>query len=147
MRKLIVEVISALLIFLFAYTAFQKFSHHATFLHTLKRAGLPDFFAVCISWVVPIIELLVAGLLFFPSLRRTGLLVSIILLSGFTIYILYMLLFIPNLPCSCGGVISAMTWKQHLIFNIVFILLSLYGWYTMNKDKNIAIRNSRIPVI
>ncbi|WP_394371636.1 MauE/DoxX family redox-associated membrane protein [Pinibacter aurantiacus] len=147
MRKLVVEIISSLLIFLFAYTAFQKFSHHATFLHTLERAGLSGFFAICLSWVVPIIELLVASLLLFPSLRRTGLLVSIILLSGFTIYILYMLLFIPNLPCSCGGVISYLSWKQHLIFNISFLLLSLYGWRALKTGKHIAIRNSRIPVI
>lgn len=147
MRNIKSEFIASLFILLFAYTAFQKFSHHQLFLITLQRSTLLNPIAGFISWFIPITEFGLVSLLLFPSLRKIGLLCSATLLSMFTVYISIMLLFVPKLPCSCGGIISYLSWKQHIIFNIVFILVALYGWYIMTVNKNIAIRNSRIPVI
>jgi putative oxidoreductase len=45
----------------------------------------------------------------------------------FTFYILYMLLFEKHLPCSCGGVLKEMTWKQHLVFNLFFTAIAFTG--------------------
>ncbi|MDH7459851.1 hypothetical protein QEG73_01135 [Chitinophagaceae bacterium 26-R-25] len=151
MRNIKSEIIGSLLILLFAYTAFQKYMEHDTFLWTLERSTLLHSLATPLSWMVPATELAVVCLLIFPSLRRIGLLCSVVLLTTFTLYIIYMLLFTPNLPCSCGGIVSYLSWKQHLVFNTIFLLLALYGWYSMRNthttDKNIAIRRSRTPVI
>jgi hypothetical protein len=38
-----------------------------------------------------------------------------------------MLLSEKDLPCSCGGIISSLSWRQHIIFNGVFILLAITG--------------------
>jgi hypothetical protein len=38
-----------------------------------------------------------------------------------------MISFDKNLPCSCGGIISKLSWKQHIIFNLFFIVLSVIG--------------------
>jgi hypothetical protein len=46
-------------------------------------------------------------------------------MTVFTLYLGYMLLFTPNRPCVCGGVIKTMSWDQHIVFNCFFILLSL----------------------
>jgi len=150
MRNTKTEIIASILILLFAYTAFQKYMEHETFLLTLKDSPLLHPAANFISWAVPVTELAIVSLLLFPLLRRIGFLCSGVLLSGFTIYIIYMLLFSSNLPCSCGGIVSYLSWKQHIFFNLLFIGLALYGWHSMreknNSENNIAIRRSRTPV-
>jgi hypothetical protein len=148
MRNLQSEVIASLLILLLAYTAFDKYINHVTFLDTLQSSTLLHPVANLLSWAVPVTELAIVSLLLFPSLRGLGLLCAGVLLSLFTVYIIYMLLFAPNLPCSCGGVISYLSWKQHIVLNIIFVLLAFYGWYSLKvHHKNIAIRRSRTPVI
>ena len=143
-----VELIAALLILLFVYAAFSKLINHQGFVHALQNSPLLQSFSKTLSWLVPGIEILVSVLLLSPSLKKTGLLWSALLLSGFTGYIAYMLLFIPNLPCSCGGILNNMTWKQHLVFNSCCTLLAFLGWRISKSTKNvIAInRTSRTPV-
>jgi hypothetical protein len=89
-----------------------------------------------------------ATLLFVPSVRKWGLASSLALMFLFTCYISYMILFARNLPCSCGGIFSAMTWPEHLIFNIFFTALAAIGlWFTYGNKLFIAInRTSRTPV-
>jgi hypothetical protein len=29
------------------------------------------------------------------------------------------------LPCSCGGAISRMGWREHIVFNVVFVGLTV----------------------
>ena len=88
-------------------------------------------------------ELLVAAGLFIPVTRKAALLGALILMGLFTIYIGYMILFTPHLPCSCGGVLKQMSWRQHFVFNIVFTLLAGAG-YTLEKNTHrfIAINRS-----
>jgi len=33
--------------------------------------------------------------------------------------------FVEKLPCSCGGVIAKLSWNQHLLLNLGFVLLAL----------------------
>jgi hypothetical protein len=54
----------------------------------------------------------------------------------FTFYIAYMIGFAAQLPCSCGGVLKEMSWKQHLFFNIGFTLLSLAGILLQRKRSD-----------
>jgi hypothetical protein len=46
---------------------------------------------------------------------------------AFTLYIGAIMTFNKELPCSCGGIISLLSWKEHLVFNSVFILLAFAG--------------------
>lgn len=151
MRNIKSEIIASLLILLFAYTAFEKYIDHNVFLFTLQSAAIPHTIANFLSWAIPITEFAIVCLLLFPMLRKIGLLCSAVLLTVFSLFIVYMLLFSPTVPCSCGGFVSYLSWKQHLLFNILFILLAIYGWYSMKStnttDNNIAIRRSRTPVI
>lgn len=126
-RNATVEIISALFILLFVYTAVSKLSEIPNFQNVLSKSPLIGSMAPYIAWGLPILELLVAALLFIPKTRRWGLFSSLALMIGFTVYLGYMIYFTPNLPCSCGGVLSQMSWKQHLIFNTAFTLLALIG--------------------
>jgi hypothetical protein len=47
-----------------------------------------------------------------------------------------MVLTSANLPCSCGGVIQQLSWKQHIVFNISFIVLGIAGIYFQLRISN-----------
>ena len=146
-RNLFIEVSAALLIVLFVYTAINKLSDLNRFQWTLYKSPLLQQYRYFVSCAVPVAELITAILLLIPATRSKGFLCSLILMSLFTIYVAYMLAFIPNLPCSCGGLISSMNWTNHLIFNLFFTGLAYAAWIITKKDRIIAIiRSSRKPV-
>lgn len=133
--KNIVEVISAVFILLFLYTALSKTMSIGPTVDVLKFTPFMKTFPVEMAWGVVVIEYLVAGLLFFPRTRKIGLYSSLFLMLGFIGYITWMKIVVPNLPCSCGGVISKLTWNQHLVLNIGFVLLAVSGILLMGKMK------------
>lgn len=135
-RNRIVEVISALFILLFLYTALSKTIDYRPTVNTLKANATLANFAAEITWTVIIIEYIATLTLFIPKTRKVGLITSMALISIFTVYILYMMLFVPNLPCSCGGIISKLTWSQHLIVNLIFMLLALLGIRIQSKHSD-----------
>jgi hypothetical protein len=60
---------------------------------------------------------------------------SAILMSAFTIYIAVMLLSGSDIPCSCGGVVEELSWGAHIVFNSVFVILSLLGVYLLRRRR------------
>lgn len=126
-RPVITDIIAGLLIFLFVYTSLSKLYELSLFQSVLEQSPLIGSKAVFISWLIPISELSISLLLFVPRTRLLGFYGSFILMLIFTIYIGYMLTNTSTLPCSCGGILKQLTWKQHFVFNIVFTLLSLAG--------------------
>lgn len=126
-RNILLDIVCGLFIFLFVYTAVSKFRDLHSFRQVLSTSPLLQQVAPVIAWVLPVTELSIAALLFFPSSRKMGLYASLALMLVFTVYIAYMLLFTPQLPCSCGGVIKQLSWRQHFVFNTAWILLSLIG--------------------
>lgn len=144
----LIEIISALLILLFVYTGISKLHEQDTFRIVLSKSPLIGSYAHIFAWLLSLIELSTGLLLLFPFTRKLGLQIALILMCLFTGYIAYMILFTPKLPCSCGGVLKQMTWKQHLPFNICFTVLAAAGLWLYQKNKFfIAIdRISRTPV-
>jgi hypothetical protein len=134
-RTLITDILSALFILLFVYTATTKLIEHEGFRAVLSQSPLIGINATILSWVLPILELFTATLLFIPTMRKWGFASSLILMLIFTGYITYMISFARHLPCSCGGVISLMTWPQHLIFNIFFTALAAIALRLTLKNK------------
>lgn len=119
--------ISLLLIFLFAYTGSSKLIDSKAFEVVLEQVPLIERGAGVVAILLPLAELLIALLLLFERTRLIGLWASVLLLVLFTGYLVYMILFVPKLPCSCGGVIGRMTWRQHVVFNCVLIGLTVVG--------------------
>jgi len=123
------EIIAVLLVLLFSYTAASKLLEHARFLFQLRRSPLPQMvtFAELLSWSVPVLEtaiavILIVGIITARFLNK-GLWISLILISSFEIYITAMFFSGKDLPCACGGIISLMSWKGHMIFNGLTIML------------------------
>lgn len=138
-RKTIIEIITALLIVLFVYAGLSKLLDHHTFSLQLAQSPLLSSWAFVIAWALPAGELLLAAALVIPATRQLGLYASLILLILFTVYLVYMLSFSTHLPCSCGGIISSLSWKQHLGFNSVFISLAAVGIWLRRTGKGIYV--------
>lgn len=119
-------LIITLFVFLFTYTAVSKILHHSLFLITLHQSPLVSGQAEIISWLLPIVELLTVVLLIIKNTQRLGMYITLILMLIFSVYVLYLLLFIPDLPCSCGGILQSLSWNQHLILNLLLSFLALF---------------------
>lgn len=145
LKHYIIEISIYLFVLLFVYAAVSKLINHHQFYNDLRNSivfGDPIVSKI-ISWGVPVLELVAALLLVIPKYNKMGLYMALILMIGFTLYIGGTLLMnelgVAELPCSCGGVISQLSWQQHLLFNIFFVLLGIMGIYPWaDKNKHIA---------
>jgi hypothetical protein len=140
-KNISLNLIAALFIFLFTYTAISKLTEHDLFRNTLSKSPLIGSYAGFVSIVLPITELIVAALLFFPKTKLAGFISSLSLMFMFTGYLAWLLLFTKNLPCSCGGVLQQLSWLQHLWFNIFFTVLAGLGIY-LHRRKRISFHSS-----
>jgi hypothetical protein len=127
--------ICLLCIFLFLYTACAKIMDHRRFLNGLHHVEVIGHFALYISWLVPLAEIVIAILLIIPRTLKGGLYSFISLMTLFTVYILSMLLWASKLPCHCGGAIEKLSWGQHVFFNLAFIALAIFALRLL-KTKN-----------
>ena len=135
-KNTIVEIISALFILLFLYTALSKTFQINNTVNVLLKTPIFANIAKEVATGVVLMEYLITALLILPVTRKMGLYASLGLMLSFTFYIAYMMFTIPHLPCSCGGVISKMTWSQHLTFNMIFNLLALIAIVLINRKPN-----------
>lgn len=137
LRKAVLETIRLLFILLFVYTAVSKFIDYENFRAVIGQSPLITRFAPVLAIAVPVTEVAIALMLVIPRYRRPGLYASFAMMMLFTVYIIGLVTFSEKIPCSCGGVISYMTWQQHLYFNIVFVLLALLGmWLYTGKPED-----------
>jgi uncharacterized membrane protein YphA (DoxX/SURF4 family) len=126
-KSTLVEIIGFLFIILFLYTGVSKLMEYSVFKQQIAESPILQPFASFIAWSLPLTEFLVSILLIIPRWRLKGLYASLFLMIAFTIYIGAIMIFNKELPCSCGGIISLLSWGEHLVFNSVFILLAFAG--------------------
>lgn len=139
-RKLLLDILSALLVFLFIYTSISKLLDYDTFRRQLGQSPFITLYAPVIVWALPVGELIIAGLLLYPPARLTGFYLSFFLLSLFTFYLIAMLQLSYFIPCSCGGVLQHLSWNAHIVFNIVFVIFSTIG--VLLQDKHVPAQST-----
>ncbi len=126
---------SYLFVFLFLYAAVSKLLDFETFTVQLAQSPLLSAYAGTVAILVPSIEILLAVLLIIPRFRFPALIGCFGLMVMFTAYIFIILNFSDFVPCSCGGVLEKLSWTQHLIFNLVFIVLAALALF-LSKEYN-----------
>jgi uncharacterized membrane protein YphA (DoxX/SURF4 family) len=137
MRKVIAEIIALLYVCLMLYTALNKLRDYDLSREQMAMMPLLTPIAAVVAWLLPITEIVIAVMLFFPTTRITGLKVVTALMVFFCLYITYMMLYHKELPCSCGGFLEILSWPQHLIFNGIFIALGLMALkFSRNKQTS-----------
>ena len=112
LKTILVEIISILLMILFVYSALSKLLEFQNFQAQLGQSPLISAYTGFVSYSVLIIEFLIALLLAFPKSRYIALLASFGLMLMFTAYIVVILNYSSFVPCSCGGILEEMGWKQ-----------------------------------
>ncbi len=132
-RHIFTEVTVAALALLWSYAALSKLlTYQATRFQLLGHKLIMNHAGV-IAWLIPAMELILVVLLLWRNTRRVGLYASAMLLAVFTAYIIYMFVYYPAKPCSCGGVLAALSWRQHIVFNLAFMLPALLAGFFYNK--------------
>lgn len=131
-KKFIIEFVVLQFMLLFVYTAVDKLMHISSLRYVLPKYPYIGFMGKILVWALPIMELCAVTLLYFK--RKTGVLLSCILMAVFTLYIgLMMIGGKSNYPCTCGGLIQELTWPQHLVLNIYLLVSGVYAYSLLRK--------------
>ena len=138
-KALTIEIISALLIMLFVYASLSKLLEFQNFQAQLGQSPLISAYTGFISFSILPIELITALLLTFPKTRYLGLIGSFALMTLFTAYIIAILKYASFIPCSCGGILEKLDWKEHLVFNTVFMVLAAIAMFLASNNKSKAL--------
>ncbi|MFH7018609.1 DoxX family protein [Flavobacterium sp. FlaQc-47] len=123
-KNITIEVICLLYILLFIYAGLSKILDFHNFRIQLGQSPILSPLAGWVSILIPLIEFAIAILLIFKQTRFLGLLASFILMGLFSFYIYIILNYSSFIPCSCGGILEKMKWGDHLIFNLVFVVMA-----------------------
>jgi uncharacterized membrane protein YphA (DoxX/SURF4 family) len=134
-KPIIVFIISYLFILLFLYASASKLMEYDKFKVQVGQSPLLTDFAGLIAWLIPAVEIGIAVLLTLKRTVLAGLYAAFSLMIMFTVYIILILNFAERVPCSCGGILEKMSWKEHLVFNLVFVALALAGILLESKIK------------
>jgi len=126
-QKVLIEIVSMLLVTLFLYAGIVKLMDYNVFKEQIAISPLLKPFTTVLTWFVPCLEFFVSLLLIIPRYRLRGLWSSLILMTMFTIYLIVISSINEDIPCRCGGAIEELTLKQHIIFNIMMIILTGIG--------------------
>ncbi|ACU03866.1 hypothetical protein Phep_1654 [Pedobacter heparinus DSM 2366] len=132
-RRVLVDIICYLFVLLFLYAATSKLMDYQKFQLQISKSPIITDFASILAWGVPGLEIVISIMLLINRTVMLGLYAAFTLMLLFTLYIYAILNYSDNIPCSCGGVLQRMTWDQHLIFNIVFVILGLIGILLQTK--------------
>lgn len=134
-KKLLTGVCAFLLILLFTYSAVVKLMDFNGFKADMGRQPLPPWLQQSLIVLLPVTELGAAILLLTPKCKRTGFYVSAGIMVLFTAYVSLVLFgAFKDVPCSCGGLIHHLSWRQHMVFNLFFLAAAVTGICTTNKS-------------
>ncbi len=129
---------------LFAYAVASKLLDITRFRYDIQNQPFPRWIRESFIWVVPAVEACIVLLLLFNRTRLIGFWLAWSILFLFTLYTALILSgAFGRVPCSCGGIISHLTWKQHLYFNIFFLLTASAG--LIMESQNLIIKIFQAP--
>lgn len=124
-----------LLILLWSSTGLSKILGFAEFTRQLIHI-LGEELSIPASVAIPLLELAAAVTIAFQKTKVFGLYISVFLLTAFTAYVILVLAgYFGPAPCTCGGIITALSWKQHLIVNIILLSITLYSLFTLKRKE------------
>ena len=122
------EMAAYLLALLFLYTALSKLFDFRHFIRAINNQPFDNRYTPVLVVAIPLAEILTGILLLVPKSRLAGFSLSSILMLVFTMYVgLVTFHFYDRVPCGCAGVFQRMSWPEHLVFNVLFLLLSVLG--------------------
>ena len=138
-KQVILRGVISFFILLWVYAATVKLLEFEDFGIQLGQSPLLSAYAGILVWLVPLSEYILSVLLLLPKTRKVGLYGSLCLMTAFTTYIIIILNYADFVPCSCGGILEALGWTEHLLFNGVCLFLAATAFL-------FAAQNSKSPI-
>jgi len=133
-NKIIITIISSSLTLFFIYVGVSKYSDFSRFIYDMHNQPIPKQLSNSIIWLLPPLEILIAIFLLLDKTVLIGLYTSVFTMIVFTLYSAAVLAkYFENIPCSCGGIIRGLTWKQQLFLTSFICLISIIGIYNHKK--------------
>ncbi len=127
-KEIGIEIICTLLVILFLYSSFSKYFDFYAFKRAMYNQPFPVWLSTFLIWTLPSMEAIISLIIIYNSTRLWGLYAFTIVMISFTFYVAAILLhFFPRVPCACGGFMKLLSWTQHLLLNIFFVILSYAG--------------------
>jgi hypothetical protein len=134
-RTTVIETILVLNIILFLYTGISKIMEYSEFKAQLADSPILGFVSSPVALLLPWVEFAIVLMLIVPRWRLNGFYATLTLMILFTTYIITLFSINKEMPCSCGGIIALLSWKQHLVFNSFFILLNVLVIRLQKREK------------
>ncbi len=131
-----IEIVYLLYMLLFIYAGVSKLLDYSKFKIQLGQSPILSPFATWISILVPLAEFTIVIFLLLRRTRFWGLLACFQIMSLFSFYIYIILHYSSFIPCSCGGILEKMTWGQHLVFNLVFVVMAALAFVFLPEFSN-----------
>ena len=135
---------------LFIYASLSKWIDLQLFQEGLLNSPVfqqfSSSFVKALTWVVPGTEGILGVFLITKSQHLKLILkASLVLLSSYTTYLIYISWFADQQPCSCTGIIRGAGWATHFWVTLSFgvlnlIALSFFKGITTSAKKNISAR-------
>jgi uncharacterized membrane protein YphA (DoxX/SURF4 family) len=129
------DIIIGLYVLLFLYSGSSKLLEYENTELGMSKSPIISEFASTLVWLVPLIEFVISTSLLIPKTVLIGLYASSMLMIIFTAYIIFILNYSSFIPCSCGGAIASLTWNQHLVLNIIYIILGIIAITFKTENK------------
>lgn len=129
------DFIALIFIILFASVGGSKFFNLEKFKETFEFMPFMRPFAWILTIFIPLIEIFTAALFFWEKYRKTAIIISIILMSAFTLFTMFITKYAGTSPCTCGGIIQFLSWKNHLRANIALLSLGVIGLLFPLKEQ------------
>lgn len=135
-RQRLIIAITIVLLAMWIPIVIDKWMHFELFKSGIMNQPMPGQLSRFLVYLLPVFESLTVLMLIIGRTRTLGLWFSLVLMFLFTGYVGLALIGVwEKLPCSCGSVIKSLSWKQHFIFNLSFLILSAYGLKKSYQSK------------
>ena len=144
-RKNFTSAVRLMLVFVFIYAAFNKLYDLEAFEDQLSLSPMiPEGFYRAVAIVIPLAEVAISLVLCVPRKYKAALYSSYFLLLLFTFYIIFLMRYSTYVPCSCGGILGNLSWKQHVLFNVILLMLSITSCYIAEQESgNLSLQTNR----
>lgn len=124
-----IAIITVVLILFWLYAAGTQISDFNKFKGEMNNQVFSGVISNVLAYLIPVLEITIAGLLVYSFTRLWGMIFSFSLLLVFSTYVgLALLNVFSQKPCTCAGLLGgSSTWEWNLTLNLIVTAVAAAG--------------------
>ncbi len=124
-----IAIITVVLILFWLYAAGTQISDFNKFKGEMNNQVFSGVISNVLAYLIPVLEITIAGLLVYSFTRLWGMIFSFSLLLVFSTYVgLALLNVFSRMPCTCAGLLGgSSTWEWNLTLNLIVTAVAAAG--------------------